>query len=1262
MRYGLREMPKPTSQLKAFKRQGVAVLVLLLCFGAYYALVVRTQTNYFTNRDFRVLAAMGDQIRGVVGTLASSITNAAMPPARLPDHDTNGSPFLTAIHDANPAPSANPTQDLARIEKMVGLVPNLALIEKPSTVAAETNVPAAPGLVCEVVPAGTASWLRFEYQGGTNSNLRLKLRANLARLLEPIVNRSEFDDLLLVATNGEILYQRVTGPLRIARLVIPGDNSLATNLVNYAGAEYRLFAQPVRFTLPSGGSAPPSVFEWSLCGLVKAERFRSDTLAVNYTVLLLFVLTGLLLLLSWPFLDVCFLGQRGSLRPATVALLACSTLAMNGLLTLLVLDLCAYHRTKEELDAGMRGFARSLRQNLRAELKAIASQAETLNERFGQIGSATNRTHLLDEPRLVTWSGSAPDPYPFFEMAIWNDRRGNQLVKWTVKGETTRRLNVAQRSFFRAIVEDRPWTLQESTGLVRFCMEPLYSLNTGENLVMFSTIPRQDTNVVMTLDVRLLSLAKPVLPAGYGFCVVDGAGHVLFHSDERRNLRENFFEECNADPTLRAAVLGRLTGQFDSYYARRLHSLYATPIADLPWSLIVFRDEQVLGTANVEIVTLAVLLFLNYGLLLALAYIVAHLIGGGHFAAWLWPDEKRTGAYAILALLNLALALALGAVILFSGSAERIVVSALVLPGLGLLLAPVVMAVWGHKPGWIADFTLLRRWRDSHRLGYVVSMSLLLLLVSVLPMMAFFKVAFESEVPLLVRHAQLQLSADLESRASRLWSELSGLEDAASPKPKLAALPDRAAFFEKRLTNTWDVYASFFLNTTIRWLPPSVAAPPNPASEPTWLDRALAAFRPHYNELEVRTRAVMPDAAADGSWEWTNRPGRLVLTRSDLRIPTRDGPQSLQVESDQPALPTPSLPWFLALLAVFAAPFGILYVVARRVLLLDFVPLPGGAGSRLAAGFTPSLHVWGPGKYLLLGPPRTGKTGLLTEAHFARLRPDRFRQLDLRRAEDRKLLEGDQLEEPLRDTGLALVVDHFDYDLDNLDFNRQKLRFLGRFACDEARTVIVVSSVYPLYYKITDEAKSEDKAQSGLPGPVTAWSEALEPYKRLYSQVRGHVSAAPTPEGHTSQEARALYRGLWQTCSPGEQELLYEVAQRRLVSSNRPELRTCLGRGLLVRDPALRLMNEVFQRFVLSHYQPETAVAERPDEPTNLWQTLKAPALSVLILLALFFFLTQQELWNKSVGIATAFLTGFGVLAKGFEQLQKAQLKNPGDD
>ena len=558
---------------------------------------------------------------------------------------------------------------------------------------------------------------------------------------------------------------------------------------------------------------------------------------------------------------------------------------------------------------------------------------------------------------------------------MWNDRRGNQLVKWTVKGQTTRRLNIARRSFFRDIAEDRPYTLRDSTPPVRFSLEPLYSLNTGENMVMFATIPRQDTNVIMTLDVRFLSLAKPVLPVGYGFCIVDGTGKVLFHSDERRNLRENFFEECNGDPKLRAAVLGRFAAQFDTYYTRRLHSLYATPIPDLPWSLIVFRDEQVLGTAHLEMVTLAVLLFLNYGLLLALAYIVAHLIGGRRFATWLWPDKQRAGAYALLALVNLALALALGAVIISNGSAETIVVSALVFPALGLLLAPVVLAAWGSKLDWIKDFALLRRWRDSHRLGYVVSMSLLLLLVSVLPMTAFFKVAFVSELPLLARHAQLKLSANLENRASRLWCELSGLEDAASPKPKLAALTNRIAFFEMRLSNRWDIYDSCFLKTTNRWLPPSAAARPDSAREPTWLGYVLAAFRPHYNELEVRTRAVMRDAAADGSCRvWTNRQARLALTRSDLRIPTRDGAQSLQIESNYPALPAPSLPSGPRAGARLRR--AIRHHLYRRTQRPVVAVRAAGARGRRAPGFgfSPSQPPWGPGKYLLLGPPRTGKT------------------------------------------------------------------------------------------------------------------------------------------------------------------------------------------------------------------------------------------------------------------------------------------------
>src|ERR1039458_5644135 len=218
-----------------------------------------------------------------------------------------------------------------------------------------------------------------------------------------------------------------------------------------------------------------------------------------------------------------------------------------------------------------------------------------------------------------------------------------------------------------------------------------------------------------------------------------------------------YFEIFDGDNRIRSASLGRKTEQLDSHYAGRLQSLYATPILDLPWSLIVFRDKQILDAAHLEVVTLAVELFLLYGLALALVYIAAHLIGGRRFAAWLWPNEKRPGTYALLALVNLALALAFGAVIVHSDSADAIVVSALVFPVLGLLLTMVLLAAWGRKPGWLETFARLRRWRYFYRLGYVVSMSLLLLLLSVLPMMAFFKVAFDSELRLLARQAQLQL-------------------------------------------------------------------------------------------------------------------------------------------------------------------------------------------------------------------------------------------------------------------------------------------------------------------------------------------------------------------------------------------------------------------------------------------------------------------------------------------------------------------------
>ena len=71
-------------------------------------------------------------------------------------------------------------------------------------------------------------------------------------------------------------------------------------------------------------TAPVYGFRGSETLLGEALRGRRDKVTLASKCGLLWddnkTLLGLLLILSWPFLEVCFLGRRGSLKPATVAL------------------------------------------------------------------------------------------------------------------------------------------------------------------------------------------------------------------------------------------------------------------------------------------------------------------------------------------------------------------------------------------------------------------------------------------------------------------------------------------------------------------------------------------------------------------------------------------------------------------------------------------------------------------------------------------------------------------------------------------------------------------------------------------------------------------------------------------------------------------------------------------------------------------------------------------------------------------------------
>jgi len=90
----------------------------------------------------------------------------------------------------------------------------------------------------------------------------------------------------------------------------------------------------------------------------------------------------------------------------------------------------------------------------------------------------------------------------------------------------------------------------------------------------------------------MYSIIDAVLPRGYGFCIMDDNGKVWFHNDKHRNLMENFIEECDFNPTLKAAIYSNTPRFLDLKYYNSLHQAYILPMKNMPLYLVTFYEFE----------------------------------------------------------------------------------------------------------------------------------------------------------------------------------------------------------------------------------------------------------------------------------------------------------------------------------------------------------------------------------------------------------------------------------------------------------------------------------------------------------------------------------------------------------------------------------------------------------------------------------------------------------------------------------------------
>jgi hypothetical protein len=334
---------------------------------------------------------------------------------------------------------------------------------------------------------------------------------------------------------------------------------------------------------------------------------------------------------------------------------------------------------------------------------------------------------------------------------------------------------------------------------------------------------------------------------------------------------------------------------------------------------------------------------------------------------------------------------------------------------------------------------------------------------------------------------------------------------------------------------------------------------------------------------------------------------------------------------------------------------------------------------------------------LLLSPPKDTVEWLRdhSETHY----------LDL----TRELTEQD-----LSPVESVVVLDHFDYKLDDPERALFRFRLLKDLIFVQRKRVVLISGIDILHYisevlpvvrpeastesaptakdwatvlvkfkhgrflpttqsAVRHSRASQQRALSGgwrpsFGGLASSREEVLgtlldvecaedSNLMRYAEDIRHHSRFAKlTPNQLVSllgEQAEAYYSELWNTCSVQERLLLLSLAQRGFVNPKTWNVvRRLRRRGLIVKDPSFRLKNESFRQFILRAESPATIAGWRDEQAVSPWGKLRAPLIITAIVVAVFFFFTQRDQLTASL----AFLTSFAAVVPAVLRLMSMSM------
>jgi hypothetical protein len=272
-----------------------------------------------------------------------------------------------------------------------------------------------------------------------------------------------------------------------------------------------------------------------------------------------------------------------------------------------------------------------------------------------------------------------------------------------------------------------------------------------------------------------------------------------------------------------------------------------------------------------------------------------------------------------------------------------------------------------------------------------------------------------------------------------------------------------------------------------------------------------------------------------------------------------------------------------------------------------------------------------------------------------------------------------------------IIVNHFEYNIQDAITNRVKLNFLERLMLENKARIIILSTIHPVAFldSIQEQSISTSK---GSPGEdLERWHVLLGHYRILVFPLEEAAITAksefmaiekemrrthflnkmkditielakqlPVKERQARMDELAFklqvtshyfYMYIWQSLTKEEKFLLYDLAEDNLVNSfDDYNLNLLLAKGIITRpDGTLTLFNRGFRNFILSAIgNSEAMKIKKHIRENGNWSRLKNPLIIIIIAILTFLLSSQEEAYSKLITYVAALAAGIPAILKIF--------------